>query len=642
MSFYFSIGVTFEILFLLLAAFSEIRKYVSSLAEAYVYSTVLILSIFSVSIQFFFLFGIHKFYPIIDGLLLTISIYLIFRNRHILIQSYASLKKFCMDNPFYSFSLAFFAGCLFAKGFLLPPITQDGLTYHLTRIMMMQSEGSFFLKNFSEYRQDIMPIGYDVLNFLYLRFFTDYGLTTFGFLSYTIILSGIFAVVTKLFSDVQFSKIICFMSASLTMFVFHASMTGNDLILAAIAIACFISAHNLLKESGYIHLFILLVALTFGLNAKFTFGVFFLPFVFFYGILLFNKFRVKLLLAFINKSNVRYIIPLILPFCTIFFICVLLFHNYSKYGAIMGPRFYLYSLSSTGAGFLGPLLNLIRYFFQAIDLPTALGGNMFTHFHDVILGKYKSTGVMWPEYYIVDLSGSLNRIDISAWYGLLGLPILISIGFTIICGKGLLRIIALSIFISAIILVIQIPWNPFSGRYFALTFAGGLVCFAFMLKYIKEKSFRVSKYIVICALLISTYNLSYLAFYANFKNFEELKHHFKNRDFMYSQFFPAGLLDLFEKKIAPGSKVLLFAGYDTAIFPLFLRRPDLNITVTGVPHYPYLYWIYTGDIYRETLKLNGKNYDLSKRADFKEVEKLYDIIIPLKVPQKYLKYFRSG
>lgn len=642
MSFFISLGVTFEIFFILLAAFSEIRRYISSLAEAYVYSAVLILSILSVSIQFFFLMGIHKFYPVFDGLLFTASIYLLCRNRHILVESYISLKKFCVNNPFYTFSLAFFAVCLFARGFLLPPTTYDSLTYHLSRIMMMQSEGNLFLENFADYRQDIMPIGYDILNFLYLRFFTDYGLTTFGFLSYTIILSGIFALVTKFFSDVQFSKKICFISASLTMFAVHASSTKNDLILAAIALTCFISAYNLLKENGYIHLLILFVALTFGLNIKFTFGAFFLPFVFFYGILLFNKFGLKSLFGLISKRNFKHLPSLILPMCTFFFICAVLTHNHSKYGALMGPHFYLYNFSDKVGGWGGALFNLIRYFVQSIDLPPELGGDIFTEFHDLILGKFKSTGVFQPDYFPVKLSGYLNPSDISAWYGLVGFPIISSILFSTIRGKGYIRIISVSILIYAIIVGIKMPWSPWTGRYFALTFAGGIICFAFMLKQIGKKSLRVSKFIAGFALLISILNLTYVAFYSNVIAFDQLKHQFKNRDLIYSTFYSKEGWKTFIEKIPPGSQVLVVTGTNVAVFPLLLRRPDLNITVTGVPNTQYRGFKYTGDMYRERLKLNGKSYDLSKRWDFKTVQQYYDVVLLIQVPQKLHDYSNSG
>ena len=98
MSLLISLGVTFEIIFVILAAFSEIRRRVSLSTEAYVYSTILVFSIFSLSIHLFFLFGIHKFYFLFDALLLFISTYFVYRNWETLVESYENSKEFCKRN----------------------------------------------------------------------------------------------------------------------------------------------------------------------------------------------------------------------------------------------------------------------------------------------------------------------------------------------------------------------------------------------------------------------------------------------------------------------------------------------------------------------------------------------------------------
>ena len=621
MPFFISFGVTFEICFIILAAFSEIRRYISSLAEAYVYSAIIILSILSVSIQFFFLFGIHKFYSVVDILLVIISIYLMYRNRKILFKSYQILKEFCMGNPFFAFLITFFALCLFVKGFLLPPATTDSMTYHLARVLMMQNDGHYFLQNFADYRQDIMPIGYDILHFLYLRFYTDYGLAFFGFLSYTIVLSGIFALVTKLFSDIKLSKIICFMSASLTMFMLTATSTKNDLILAAIAIVCFLSAYNYSTTRGPVHLLVLIVALVFGLNVKLTFGAVFLPFIFFYTLFLINKFGFKSFIPRITKNNLKYSPFLILPLSIISFIFILLIHNYMRYGAIMGPDFYMKGLAGSD-GFFGRSVNLMRYFFQAIGLPIEAGGNVLNIFCDLILGKYKSIGLL-PGITSVAVSNSIYDLaDINAWYGLLGMPIILSIIFTVFRGKGFLRGIALSIVVCAIIISFQIPWTPWSGRYFASVFAGGMVCFAFLLKWISRKSIYVSKLIIGIGLFIAGCNLFFHVIYINAYNISQLKHHFENRDDVYISYYSKKGWDVFTKKIPHGSKILLISPANSPLFPIYFYRPDLDITVTGV---------YNKNLYREPFKLNGENYywDRLKAEDGKTIQKNYDYILEI-------------
>lgn len=631
---FFSLAVTLEIIFIIAAVFSEIRRHVHSEAEAYVYSSILSLSVFSVSIQFFFLLEIHRFYPAVDAALLLLSTCLLYRNRQILAESYGSLKLFCKQNPFFSFSLTFFSACLFIKGFLLPPTTVDSLTYHLARVLMMQNDGTYFLENFNDYRQDIMPIGYDVLHFLYLRFYTDYGLAAFGFLSYTVVLAGIFALSNACLSDIRFSKTACFIGASLTMFLVGATITKNDLVLAAIAVACFLSVYNYSKTRECLHLLILITALCFGLNAKFTFGAFFLPFLFFYTIFLFKKLGFKALHPVIAKDGYKWLPLFILPLCLVSLLINLFIHNSIKYGALMGPEFYLAGQTGEG-GVLARSINIIRYFFQLMDLPPELGGHALTMLHDAILGQYRSIG-LFPGVSSIQLAGRLftdpEMHDVFAWYGFLGLPIVFSVLFTMVAGRNFLRSLAATILVYAVIIIFTMPWAPWNGRFFAPLFAGGVICSGFMLKQVSDKSPHASKWLTRGALLIAAANLLFQVGYVNISQMPWLKLQFENRDIVYSKPFPPTGWDFFINKIPPDSKVLLIIETNAAIFPLLLRRPDLNLTLTGMS---YAEGKFIDGVYRETFKLNGKSYDMHhiRPEEFKTIEKYYDKILFIGVPK---------
>lgn len=106
-------------------------------------------------------------------------------------------------------------------------------------------------------------------------------------------------------------------------------------------------------------------------------------------------------------------------------------------------------------------------------------------------------------------------------------------------------------------------------------------------------------------------------------------------------------MNQFIEKIPPKSKILLITGANSRIFPFFLRRPDLNITVTGAPETQYYNLTHPGNSfnsfreYRETLKLNGKEFCLSNRNDFKTLKKLYDIVIPIDVPPYIYEYMQE-
>jgi len=128
--------------------------------------------------------------------------------------------------------------------------------------------------------------------------------------------------------------------------------------------------------------------------------------------------------------------------------------------------------------------------------------------------------------------------------------------------------------------------------------------------------------------LIAGFNLFFHVIYINVYNISDLKHRFEDRDAIYSGIYSKKGWDVITKQIPSGSKVLLITVADFSVFPIFLRRPDLDITLTGVP---LAGGVYNDDVYRESFKLNGNNYNLAmlKPEDFNIIQKNYDNILVL-------------
>ncbi len=635
MSFFLSLLATLENFFFLFAIFSEVRRHIQSLAESYAYSLILLLSILSVSIHLFFLFRIHRFYFFCDILFIIGSIYLFHRNRQLISESFRLVSLFVTNNIGYSFLISFSLICMFIKGFLLPPTTWDSQTYHLTRIMMMQNEGQLFLNNFSDYRQDIMPIGYDILYFLYLRFFTDYGLATYGFLSYTAMISGIYSLVSKIFPNNNLDKIVCIIASSLSMFVVCASSTKNDLILASIAVVCFLSFFNLLKTMQYVHFYLLIISLLFGLNIKFTFASFFLSFVVFFGIYFLNS--KNDFSKSIRHINVINILSIILPLLLIYVFSTVCLHNFHKYGNILGSDIF-YSQLSENKNLSDIIVNLIRFLFRSIDFPLEFGGEILTRFHDSLFGRYRNIGVLFPDQLSrIDLSGSFFPTDVNAWYGLWGMPILFAILFSVIKGTGFIRVLSISVMATTIITILKMPWTPWNGRFYAITFASGIICLSFVFDMVLKKYPIFWKYFSKIALIISIINLVYLSFFLNIANFSFLKYLYKDRTaWYYHKYFSNQAWRYYAEEIPPKSKILLVAGCnivtgcDVGLFNMFLQRPDLNITATRT---------YMENRFTELLTINGSKYNLSDENDFKAVQQLFDIIFFIPTPNKHNENF---
>lgn len=632
MLFLTSVLLTFELLLIIAAVFSEIHRRIpaSDICLTYTYATVLLLAALSASIQIFLLLGIQDLFFLIDSLLIAVSAYTCFKNRNILKESFHTTVTFIRRHPFFSGTLLFASLCVLIKGFLLPPTTWDSMTYHLARCMLMQSEGKLLLQNFTDFRQAVMPVAYDVLHLFYLRCYTDYGLATFGFISYTLVVAGIYTISRKMFSGIHTAKTLALIGASMPMFIVSASSTKNDLILASLTISSFLAAFCFLHEKGKIHLLVLSTSLIFGVSNKLTFAAFFLPFIFFYLILLFRLSRTK---SPSNKHRRRiaHIIPFLIPLSMFFLTVKILLHNQVVYGGLMGPKYFTAIFERKNTLFT-IAINCFRYLCNAMDWPIEFGGHVLTTLHNALFARYGDIGVLFPGQ-TVELSGTLQPTDINAWYGILGIVIVVSILFAAMRAKGLIRLFALSIAIYAFTIAWKVHWSPWNGRYFGPTFAGGIVCLAFLLDRLKAFSNSAYRFLHGGVVVISIVYLLLFSFVTNLLNIQSQVYLFYNRN---SHYFKKVCSDeswyFYTKTIPPDSDVFIYAGADVGIFPLFLVRPDIHLSVAGE---------YRPHRFMKLFEKDGQHYNLSKREEFKKAQGMYDYMLLMGVSQKYYKWYLS-
>ena len=345
------------------------------------------------------------------------------------------------------------------------------------------------------------PWGYDILSFLFLRFYSDFGLAVFSFLSYTAVIAGTFGLVRKIFNNANLSLTTSFIIASLSGLILQAVTTKNDIPVAAVVVVCFLAALNFYSTKKYSNFYIIVVALLFGLSVKAYFLGFLVPFLFFYALLLIKEYRIKKMLFTIRNirpdkigislilnlatflpyfqrlvagrrflSKISFLLPLGLIFC----LMVFWNNNLNNYGSIWGERAGVEQHINQD-GLAGGAINAGRYVLQAIDLPEELGGNLLTGFHDKMLGNHNSTGALYP----VNLSGKPFPDEDFSWYGLLGILIIPAVIYSSIKGKGFIRVISLSLLCYFLILSYTVAWMPWNSRFFALFFGGSGVCIAF-------------------------------------------------------------------------------------------------------------------------------------------------------------------
>jgi hypothetical protein len=628
----FLIAILFYISFLLLGVFSYFRRCDLSLTESFPYAVIVVFSLFSLSLYLVFLLKIPRFYIIFDLIFLCCAASLVYAHRRTLGETFLRLKDFLSQNPAFSLFFLVYFSYLFLRGVLIPPTTYDSMTYHLARIMMIQSEGQLFLDNFANYRQDFLTIGYDILYYLFLRFSLPIGLTVYNFLCYIAIISGLYALVNKLYCNIKLNKSLSIIAASLPVFYYQSFSTKNDLVLATLTIVFLLAAYNYLITKRLIHLYILILTVCYGILAKLTFILFLMSFLFLYIFLLYKKEGFfKRQLEAILSLNLKSFIPLIILLGLLFFLGLHLHNNYQMYGHPSGPVKFL-PLFAWIDGFRGAALNLCRYFVHIINFPAEIFGTHMTRWHDQILGAQKLVGMGFP---ILNMPYRLENPflanDCGAWYGPLGLLLFCALIYSAIRDKGFIRMVALSGLVEAILIIVYISYSPYTGRYFAPTMTCGLVCLGQLFHRALVAKPRAGRWLICLTVIISLGNLTLMTIFNNnrlhlrkycsiIKKSGFLNYPRYNKELLlsyYSGFYDKGFLKNFVEKIPSDSKVLVVTGTSAPVFPLLILRPDLSLTITGE--------YYAG--FPKTLKVGKKEYDLSKKKDCDAAASLFDNVL---------------
>jgi hypothetical protein len=638
--FIFSSLVIAEIFLSILAFFTFFKRMALSSTASYCYSVILVMAIYSLFIQIFFLLHLQKFFYVFDICAVTFSSYQIWREQRCLPSALKDAAQFYKQDKFILLLMIFVWVYLFLQVLLLPPSNWDSMTYHLARVFMFQQEGSLFLKNFTRNAQATYPWGYDILSFLFLRFYSDYGLPIFSFLSYTTIVIGTYGLVNKIFKNASLSLLTCFMIASLKGIVLQATTTKNDIPCAAMSIVCFLAGYNFIQSSKFVHLYIMIVACVFGVSIKNYYFLFCLPFVVFYAFSLLKDYPLRKIMSPIISVRVPETVALLLPIGLIACFMMNVGNNLINYGNIAGETKDYLAANLNHDGILGCCINIFRYLLQSVDPPLNWARNSLLLFHDKLLGNYRF--IACKNISPFGLVGELPH-EGYAWYGPLGFFLIIpSILFTAWRGKGYIRIFSLSLLAFFLSLSYKVVWVPHCGRYLVLFFAGSGVCVAFLIQKISKYNFY--KYFKVLILTACSISLLYAALFNVKKPFtnrhaltvfskraiefdtdyllESFKHpssvafmwfsYVINRTAYYdTQFTSKVVLNTFCNSITSGKRVLLIGKTESWVFPFFLKRPDLSITVVRPDHIYY----------------DGKIYNVNEYDHFRFLKSKFDYIL---------------
>ena len=587
-----------------------------SVPESLCYGGILAMALLSALIQLFFLARIHQYSPFIDVCITTFCALYLFQGRKELNDFLKIFLDFFKNSPWYFYPVYLIGIYLFLQSVLLPPSNHDSMTYTLARVLLFQYEGSLFLTKYNLVQQATFPWGFDILAFLQLRFFSDFGSGYFNFISYLIIITGNYALIKKVLGDKTHALVGALLIASLTTFVTQSTTPKNDLPQAAIACACFLLGYDLLeKKNQGLALVLLLIFILFGTTVKSTFPGFALPLL---ALLFIQLIRNKNLTEALGRglkltiekprSN---LFSGLLALVLFALLAIYLLHNLINFGHIFGePVNVAYHKNQDGPA--GAVINILRYFIQIFAWPDLLGGNFFNEIFTTLSGEYSDLGKRDAYPTILTQRLPIPQED-TVWYGWTGVLVFIAMVVSLFRGQAYTRLIALVGLFYFLLFSAQVAWSDYNSRLFAIFFASGGVCAVETYRGIlRRNSGRKLIYgLAVLSLcyatflnsskpLLNVYEIGYKILKArgrvnpdSFK-FKQAGHTypgpllftwthyvFERDKYHYLYYYRDVPREVF-KKIKPDSRVLLISIPDVFVFPFLFNHKGLKFDTTTV------------------------------------------------------------
>ncbi|BDM82185.1 ArnT family glycosyltransferase [Acaryochloris marina] len=474
---------------------------------------------------------------------------------------------------------------LLLQAVLLPPSSWDALTYHLPRVLLWEQNRSLFLRDFIITPQAAFPVGSDILSHLFLRFGTDYGLGLFSWLSYLTILLATYGLARPRVNR-HIALTTALVIASLPEVVYQATATKNDIILAAVAIACVVWADRWLQSRSFESLLGLGLTLCFGVAVKTTFVLF----AFFFGLtwlsLVIQQGRLSLLVQS-SMRHWRWIGGSLVP-AVILSQAWLFWDNYRQFGGFLGPAKFAIA-NRNNDGLVGGIANLIRYSFQSIHLlqpvdilwKKGMGWSLtdglqhlYNTLFEPILGVAGRSQLALSTPFVI----LWDMKEDTSWFGPLGIFLVVpAMVWCAVKGQRLPRIMAFVSIALILALCYAMGWSPWKSRFFILVAAMSGLCVAMLLQRLQPRPWmlnglRMLSLVILCYACAFNFAkpLLFMPSPKPLDNIWVLSDWTRNR-LIYEQANGGDRVEQIGQNIPPGKKVAI-VGYDH-YFPMMFHNP---------------------------------------------------------------------
>ena len=243
-----------------------------SIRETLCHSGWLSLCLIYLIYKILFLLAIPDVSVYLDLILDTILLVYIFRRIKILKCDYSTTINFLRSQYYLTKIVLVLIAIPLIYGFVLAlflsPTTIDVNAYHESRILLMQQQGTYFLKQFNDICEVAYGLGYDLVLHNNLRFGEDRGLGIYGYISFLCILGFLFNFSNDKESKDYWYFLPAILFLGLIEPIYQSFSAKNDL---PGALACLASFHLFIKwRSSHKkeHIFFSLLAVTWAVACK--------------------------------------------------------------------------------------------------------------------------------------------------------------------------------------------------------------------------------------------------------------------------------------------------------------------------------------------------------------------------------------
>lgn len=463
--------------------------------------------------------------------------------------------------------------------FAVPGMNWDSMIYHLTRPFLYLNEGSIFTPHYSDGRQVAWPLGADVLTYIFTRH--EGNTLGVGFLQYIFYIGIILAVYkTALYqTNSKIATTIALIAASLPVIVYGATTVKNDLSTAFAFLMLWISFDRFHRRRSRSDLFLIFLAMAFGLSCKVTFLI--LGSLSVLTFIVVEK-RNGTLLKPLTGPRFSLLLLLALIPCFIFLTQIHLYiHNIITHGDFGGDHVTTTMCSQTWETFTWTsfIQDVVKYQLVLFDfvLPLSIVNipfidTLISFFYNHTIGALTGDKI-WHYHYFPE--------EMRASFGPFGILILWAIYKTFFTKP---KAIAFALtFISMFMFLFvayKVIFVPVAGlRYLAPTFITSLV---FLPAFFQSRILLWRKTICVCCtfllLFCCLFNYEKPLLSLHPKMIPWYRYAFSDRSFLYhKKYFLDDRMDIYYSLLKPGNKVFVFSSISGWAFPYYQYKNKANV-----------------------------------------------------------------